>query len=982
MKETICFNALRKIAAVACLLSCSMLAEDRIPWTSSGFEGTPDPPLPYGTEHIFPLAKFKNPVSIIHSSEWNRYFVLEVDGRLFSFSDQGEGKVELVIDLKEAIPDVQKGYGIVFDPNFEANRFLYLCYAYQNKKPEGTVVARFKMPDTDRPSINLDSKLELIHWLSGGHNGGCLKFGPDGYLYISTGDAEAPSPPDRLQTGQDLSDLLAGILRIDIAHSSQVEPYRIPPDNPFVGFENVREEIWAYGMRNPWRMSFDREDGDLWVGDVGWELWEMIYRVERGGNYGWSVVEGRQPVNQDAKRGPTPILLPTAEHPHSEARSITGGFVYRGNRLPGLKGRYLYGDYVSGKMWGLLADAAPLSSPVEISNTNIQIIAFGEDRDGDLLILDYVNGTIHRLIPNPQLDNPKPFPHRLSESGLFANLSTHQLALGVDAYQINAAPWEDQTQANRFVAIPNGEQLGRYRRNRFQQGELRNAWSFPEGSILGKTISLPSSSQADDSARLIETQILHRLDGRWNAYTYVWDEDQHDAVLAPSAGQTLSLATDDPGNISSIKSRDYSVPSRTECILCHTTQAGSVLGFNERQLKNSEATKSQLTELIAKNYFLHRPRSREKIFVDPYDSSQDLHQRARSYLHVNCAHCHRFGGGGTAIFDVRYELSNTDTKLFASLPIQGTFGIEGGQVIAPGDPSSSLLFYRMAKLGQGRMPHFGSKHVDSKGLQLLSDWIHSLPASYSVLTNNTAVLDELRTQQAVAQSQFRRANDPSTATAEAGLMSLLSTPSGAISLLQQASSIRPQLPSPHRDAVIAAGAQHEDARVRDLFIHFIPEEERTPRLGLDTDPLPILTLRGDPAAGESLLQNDQSLRCLECHQLNGQGREVGPALDHLASRLPREEILQSLLAPSEKIAPEYAAKLLETHNGDIYSGFIVEETEETLHFRDVNQGLIEVPMKAIQSRESQSLSLMPQYLLQGLTPQQAADLLAFLTSLK
>ena len=985
MNAKICTSLIRRAACIAVLLVISKLSAERVPWTQSAFEGTPDTPPPYATEQIFPLAKFKNPVSIIHSPEWNRYFVLEVDGRLFSFADEGEGEAELVVDLRQAIPGVQKGYGIVFDPHFEKNRFLYLCYTYQNKHPEGTAVARFRMPDSKQPTIDLDSKLELIHWLSGGHNGGCLKFGPDGYLYISTGDAEAPSPPDRLMTGQDVSDLLAGVLRIDVAHSSLEERYRIPQDNPFVGLENVREEIWAYGMRNPWRMSFDQETGELWVGDVGWELWEMIYRVERGGNYGWSVVEGQQPVNQNAKRGPTPILLPTAEHPHSEARSITGGFVYRGHRLSDLGGVYLYGDYVSGKMWGLPADAAPLTAPIEIANTTIQIIAFGEAGDGDLLILDYVNGSIHRLIPNPRLNNPKQFPHRLSESGLFADISKHKLAPGIDAYRINAEPWEDLTLASRFVAIPNGEKLGLYRQNRFQQGELKNAWSFPEGSILGKTISLPS--QAENSPKRIETQILHRLEGTWNAYAYIWNEDQSDAVLAPSQGQTLSLTVDSHSEKKNeaTATRTYSIPSRTECILCHTTQAGTVLGFVEGQLNQRGQRgqrKNQLADLIAKKYFQRRPRGREKVFADPYDPEQDIHQRARSYLHVNCAHCHRFGGGGTAIFDVRYQLSDEETKLFASLPIQGTFGIEGGQVIAPGDPAASLLFYRMAKLGQGRMPHFGAKSVDSKGLNMLSEWIHSLPDSYNVRTNATATLETLRKRQGLARNQFRRANNPSSASAKAGLSNLLSTPSGAISLIQQIEPSAALLPTSHRKAAIQAGSQHEDARVRDLFVRFIPETQREPRLGTETDAQPILELTGDPTSGESLLRSNQSLRCLECHQLNGQGREVGPSLDQVAIRLNREALLQSLLEPSAVIAPPFAAKLIETHDGDIYSGFIVEDTDKTIQFRDVNQGLIVILKKDIQSNESQSLSLMPQFLLQDLTPQQAADLLAFLTTLK
>lgn len=969
-------NTLRAGVLLFCLsVSWTSQAADRIPWVTSGFKGTAEAPPPYTTEPIFPAAKFKNPVSIVHSLDWHRYFVLEVDGKLYSFSDDGDGSPELVVDLQKAIPGVQRGYGIAFDPQFQTNRYIYLCYTYERKAPKGTAVARFRMPDTSAPEIDLDSRLEMIHWLSGGHNGGCLKFGPDGLLYISTGDAEAPSPPDRLRTGQDISDLLASILRIDVRNSSPEEPYRIPKDNPFVGWDNAREEIWAYGMRNPWRMSFDRSTGQLWVGDVGWELWEMVYRVEKGGNYGWSVVEGRQPVNQSWPRGPTPILLPMAEHPHSEARSLTGGFVYRGTRLQNLVGHYIYGDYVTGKMWALSAAAEPLSPPTEIANTPIQIIAFGETPSGDLLILDYVNGNIHRLMPNPERDKPGQFPRQLSASGLFAKVSEHRLAPGVEPYQINASPWEDQLEAERFIAIPNGELLGQYARNRFQQGEIKDAWRFPEGSVLGKTLSLPHHITEDGNPRKLETQVLHRYQNRWQAYSYIWNKEQTEAHLAPSEGDTIDL----PANLVSSQHR---VSSRTECILCHTIQAGSVLGFNEGQLNGRVRHETELARFTRLGYFEKRPRGQKKVFVDPYDPTQDLNQRARSYLHVNCAQCHRFGGGGTAIFDVRYSLSNEETKFFASLPIQGTFGIEGAQIIAPQDPESSLLYYRMSKLGQGRMPHFGAQTIDQRGLEMLRDWIQSLPPKLSLQQDKQASLSALRAQQKQNLAQFQRANNPSSPKAMETLDRVIDRPSGALMLLDRVDSSRSPLPSAHREQAIERASAHADSRISDLFLRFIPKSERTPRLGLTIDLDPILALKGDSRNGENLLHSNPSLRCLECHQLHDKGKQVGPRLDKIGGRLSRVEILRSILDPSASIAPEFAAKLIETEDGDIYSGFLVAETAEEIQFRDINQGLVKIPKFQVLSLDAQTLSLMPQYLLQELTPQEAADLLAFLTTLQ
>lgn len=201
----------------------------------------------------------------------------------------------------------------------------------------------------------------LLEWPSGGHNGGGLKFGPDGMLYLGTGDGSGIA--DSLETGQDLSDLLGAILRLDVDHAEGGKNYAIPKDNPFLKTPGARPEIYAYGLRQPWRFSFDAKTGDFWCGDVGQDLWEMVYKIQRGGNYGWSVREGKYPFRPDRKLGPSPILPPLIEHHHADFRSITGGFVYHGSRLPELKGGYIYGDFDTGRIWGLVKEPSRTEIP-------------------------------------------------------------------------------------------------------------------------------------------------------------------------------------------------------------------------------------------------------------------------------------------------------------------------------------------------------------------------------------------------------------------------------------------------------------------------------------------------------------------------------------------------------------------------------------------------------------------------------------------
>ena len=309
------------------LAADSSAPQKRTPWTTPFVTGSPEPPPAYKSVRVFPKVAFKNPVVIEMPPGDARWWVAEPEGKLFVITPTEDGgRAELIADfnaeLKLRNADGEKLrctyiYGIAFHPQFETNHEVFLAYTVVPPKPnvhleDGTRVSRFKVIPGPVPKLDFASEEVVLTFLEGGHNGACLDFGNDGCLYISTGDAGDASPPDMHNTGQDTTDFLSSILRVDVDQRDAGKSYAVPKDNPFVDTPNFRPEIWAYGLRNPWKMSFDRVTGDLWVGDIGWELWEMVHRVERGANYGWSVMEGPQPVRVDLSEGPQPITPPCA----------------------------------------------------------------------------------------------------------------------------------------------------------------------------------------------------------------------------------------------------------------------------------------------------------------------------------------------------------------------------------------------------------------------------------------------------------------------------------------------------------------------------------------------------------------------------------------------------------------------------------------------------------------------------------------------
>jgi putative heme-binding domain-containing protein len=981
----------------------------RVPWTTSRILGSPEPPPPYRTERAYPKLTFHNPLDIAFAPGLNRVFVAEQGGNIYSFpNDDGCAKADLFADLHTAaqgidqVPfarGVSNVYGFAFHPHFEQHRFVYVCYTLDIAPPKGhapltpmdqagTRVSRFAVTRDNPPRIEPASEQVLLTWFAGGHNAGCVKFGPDGDLYVSTADGGDPDPPDPFNTGQDISDLMCSVLRIDVDHPAAGKPYSIPADNPFVHTPGARPEVYAYGLRNPWRFSFDRATGQLWLGDVGWELWESVDCVKPGGNYGWSIMEGPNPVHPNGQRGPTPITPPALALSHTEAASLTGGVVYRGKKLPELVGHYLFGDWQTSLLWAAKVKGDTLEPHRTIARTDQRIVAFGEDAGGEPIIVDHQGGGLWRIVRNDSTIDPARFPRKLSETGLFANTREQAPAPGVIAFSINAPQWMDGAVARRWVAVPGD---GQVTWGKGVWGDDKPAW--PANSVLARTLRVPGKSDAQPGPP-IETQVLH-FDGKhWNAYTYAWNDSHTDADLVGAEGDARGVSFPESKNAAQNAAhgggtapRQWHFASRAQCLTCHNVWNDYALAFNTPQLDRDEQfgdrtdnearTFRHLGLLLEPKPAWDDPHTERATLTNPYGPSTNLNERARSYLAVNCSVCHRFGGGGAALFDVRKELAPAKLNLIDARPNLGTFNLRDARIICPGEPARSVLVYRMAKLGRGRMPHIGSDRVDAEGLDLIQSWIRTLgrqgadmPAGGEDLVRDT-MLRGVEFQATTAQDAAR------------GIDLLLRSTDGSLALAMDVQDNK--LPAAAQSIAIARGIESKDEFVRDLFRRFDPAEQSRQRLGPNINAARLLTRHGDAARGMLIFfgQGERSAAlCARCHKARGEGLDFGPDLSHIASKYNRADLLDNILNPSKTIAPGYATTLARTKSGDTFNGILVSKTDKEVVLKTPDLKQMRIPAADVDRLVTRSISPMPEGLLGDLEPQQAADLLEFVASLK
>jgi len=361
-----------------------------------------DKPIAVKAERALPNLRVRRPVIITNASDGsNRLFIVTQQGIVHWIpNDQRVKKTNTFLDIEDRVVYKDKQneeglLGLAFHPEYKENGEFFLYYTTADA-PHTSIISRFRVSKDDPNKADPDSEEEIMRikqpfW---NHNGGTIKFGPDGYLYVGLGDGGSANDPHG--NGQNLKTLLGSILRIDVDRKDAGKNYAIPKDNPFVGDANARDEIWAYGLRNVWRLSFDRKTGVLWAADVGQNIWEEINIIRRGGNYGWNLREAKHPFGENGSGPRDDLIDPIWEYHHDIGKSITGGYVYRGQKVPELSGKYLYADYVTGRLWALDYDlqndkvvanytiAQDESCPVD----KIPVMTFGEDEQGEVYFGD------------------------------------------------------------------------------------------------------------------------------------------------------------------------------------------------------------------------------------------------------------------------------------------------------------------------------------------------------------------------------------------------------------------------------------------------------------------------------------------------------------------------------------------------------------------------------------------------------------------
>jgi uncharacterized repeat protein (TIGR03806 family) len=640
----------------------------------------------------------------------SRWFLAQRDGRIVSFNASGSRDLRQVLSAAQlrtltgkSISLVEEGafYSMAFDPSFSTNGRLYISFSTTGDSTTYAHEIGYLTSTDNGTTFTRYTRLLHMGRARAFHYGGTVLVGKDGYLYVTSGDGADDSKP------QYKDNFWGKVLRIDVhGTAAPGKPYGIPPSNPFAGGGGL-PEIFAWGVRNPFRMTVDRLTGDLWLGDVGEDSYEEVNRIQLGQNYGWPCREGAHEGGSWTNTFRCPshagLVDPIAEHAHAgTGASVTGGFVYRGSELAGFQGTYVYGDFIRKQLRGLRMESGVWTSTIlNASGPADGYTSFAEDAAGELYAMSLFDQKIHKVVAG-STQVPSTFPQRLSETGCVVAGDPTRPAPGMIPYAVNAELWSDGATKDRWLALPNG--------TRITVG-ADGDFDLPIRSVLMKTFSL--------AGRRVETRLFVRhTDGDWAGYSYEWNAAGTDALLLPSSKTTSS----------------WTFPSRNDCLVCHTTGAGRSLGLEIGQLNGTlfypqtQRTANQLTTLAHIGLFttaIGDPATLAS-YPKPFDGAPS-EAKARSYLHANCGGCHRPNGGAArSTMDWRFSTPLASTNSCNATPILDDFGNTATRLIKPGSSTESIVSLRMHSLDARRMPPLASSRVHPEGTALIDAWIGGL----------------------------------------------------------------------------------------------------------------------------------------------------------------------------------------------------------------------------------------------------------------
>ncbi|WP_273565996.1 PQQ-dependent sugar dehydrogenase [Maribacter halichondriae] len=689
----------------------------------------------------FPNLSFDSPLTFTPIPNTNVLVVGQRNGIVYSFqNDDAVNGKNLLADLSEDVGIVWDGgfLGLALHPDFGQQGKNYMYVWYTSKDAQGRhypdsflsgfgcnledywgsflYLKRIEVDPTTYVMVP-GSEFTMIKMRMYGstHRGGGMVFGDDGFLYVATADQCAYSKPQDI-----VGNLDGGVLRIDVdmdvtrshapirrmpedtrfADEISGEGYFIPNDNPFLSATGDNfEEYYTLGHRNPHRMTKDRSTGTMYIGEIGENTHEEINVVSRGKNYGWPIFEGNiaggssqctEMYNNMAHEHPLVAF------PRTDANAIIGGFVYRGNEMPDFYGKYICADYgVGEEIWAVDTTTGEYEFLTQFSPTDI--ISFGEDHNGELYLLSEGDGVfLYRLTQNSGSFGE--VPQLLSQTGIFQNLETLTPNDGVIPYDMTEAFWSDGALKNRWMAVPND---GTHDTPEEQIEFSENGdWKFPVGSVLVKHLELPIDENDPSVVKRLETRfVIKGDDGSYYYLVYKWNEEGTDAVLLEGSLDEQVTVTQADG---STRVQTWHYPNSPECFACHDT--GGTLGPRTRYLNKDftyDKTGINANQLVTLSYLGILDESIDDTKATQYqthkamdDLNATLDERARSYLDLNCAYCHRPGRSGErAQFDLRLFNTLEQTGLLTA----GTntpIGIPGEKIIVPGDASQSILYHR------------------------------------------------------------------------------------------------------------------------------------------------------------------------------------------------------------------------------------------------------------------------------------------------